>query len=99
MISTTIAKNQAESRWRHQDEAESIFLKKKVGILEMATGTGKTNTTLKILDSLFGTQQISSAIIATEGTDLLDQWSSTLVKWNIDKGHELGVLFMTKFTD
>ena len=31
-----------DRRWRHQNEAVQTFLEKGAGILEMATGTGKT---------------------------------------------------------
>ena len=39
-----------EYKYRHQSEAVNIFLEKRNGILEMATGTGKTNTALKIIN-------------------------------------------------
>jgi len=64
--------------WRHQDEAIEAFLHKERGILEMATGTGKTRTTLKILERLFQSGRIKTAIIATDGTDLLHQWHKQL---------------------
>lgn len=71
----------ASRRWRHQDEAVAIVLEKKHGVLEMATGTGKTRTALKILSSLLETQEIRGAIVATEGVDLLEQWYKGLLVW------------------
>ena len=61
-------------RWRHQDEAVEVFLAKERGVLDMATGTGKTRTALKILEALFNRDDIDSVIISTHGTDLLNQW-------------------------
>lgn len=67
-------------KWRHQDEAVKIFLEKKFGVLEMATGTGKTHTSLKIATALFKARLIDSVIISTSGTDLLNQWYKNLSK-------------------
>ena len=64
--------------WRHQTEAKNAFLQHHCGILEMATGTGKTRTALQILKHLVTTQAIHSAIVTTTGTDLLDQWAKEL---------------------
>ena len=68
-------------RWRHQEEAVEAFLVKMSGVLEMATGTGKTRTTLKILQRLIDSRELKGAVIATDGTDLLDQWASELDGW------------------
>jgi hypothetical protein len=38
--------------WRHQDEAIAAFLNARAGILEMATGTGKTRTAIRIIQEL-----------------------------------------------
>lgn len=70
-----------DQRWRHQEEATEIFLAKRAGVLEMATGTGKTRTTLKILGRLIEAGELKGAIVATDGTDLLDQWASELDGW------------------
>lgn len=66
-------------KWRHQDEAVEKFLADERGILSMATGTGKTRTALKILESLFARQQIDTVIISADGNDLLDQWYRVLL--------------------
>lgn len=62
-------------KWRHQDEALEAFLLAKKGILEMATGTGKTNTSLKIAENLISNKKINSIIVSTHGTSLLSQWN------------------------
>ena len=71
----------ARRRWRHQEEAVEAFLAKRSGVLEMATGTGKTRTTLKILERLLEAGALKGAVVATDGTDLLDQWGSELDAW------------------
>ena len=72
----------SDSRWAHQDTAVEAFLEARAGILEMATGTGKTRTALKILDRLIAENLVGAAIITMDGTDLLDQWSAELEEWN-----------------
>ena len=67
------------NRWCHQDEAIDIFLKEERGVLEMATGTGKTRTALQIFEKLVQLHQIESLIVATDGTDLLNQWYEQLL--------------------
>ncbi|MFC3320741.1 DEAD/DEAH box helicase family protein [Mesorhizobium cantuariense] len=76
----------ADKRWLHQDEAVAAFLEGATGILEMATGTGKTRTALKILSSLIASKSIDGAIVAMDGTDLLDQWADELEQWNLAGG-------------
>lgn len=75
-----------DRRWAHQDEAVTAFLSARAGILEMATGTGKTRTAIKILGTLIKDQSIDAAIISMEGIDLLDQWAAELESWNSDSG-------------
>ena len=69
------------NKWRHQDKAVEGFLKNPHGILEMATGTGKTRTSLKILSKFIDMNKLSAAIICTEGTDLLNQWYTEVLGW------------------
>jgi superfamily II DNA or RNA helicase/HKD family nuclease len=69
-----------ESKWKHQDQALAIFLKEERGVLNMATGTGKTRTALKILAALFGKGLIDTAVVTMDGTDLLNQWFGELLK-------------------
>lgn len=66
-------------RWRHQEVAVDRFLEESSGILDMATGTGKTRTALKILDRLRGKEAIDNLVVATYGNDLLNQWYQTLL--------------------
>lgn len=81
---TSDASKETDLRWRHQDDATDAFLKNPAGILEMATGTGKTRTALKILSNLVSTNAIDCAIVTMEGTDLLEQWADELDAWNLD---------------
>ena len=67
-----------EDRWRHQVEAKESFLKHRCGILEMATGTGKTRTAISILQDLVNFKQVNTVIVTTIGTDLLNQWVKQL---------------------
>ncbi|NDU74016.1 DEAD/DEAH box helicase family protein [Actinomadura sp. DSM 109109] len=67
------------SKWRHQDEAIATFIDAERGILNMATGTGKTRTALQIMDTLFRRRDIETAIIAMDGDDLLRQWYRELL--------------------
>jgi superfamily II DNA or RNA helicase len=67
------------NKWKHQDDAVAVFMSKHNGILEMATGTGKTRTALKIIDVLFRAENIKRAIITMHGNDLLDQWNRELL--------------------
>jgi superfamily II DNA or RNA helicase len=64
--------------WRHQDDAVAAFLRERAGILEMATGTGKTRTAIRILNELQERGQIDLVIICAGGPDLLDQWRNQL---------------------
>jgi superfamily II DNA or RNA helicase len=70
----------ASKKWRHQDEAVAKFLEKERGVLDMATGTGKTHTALRIAERLWASGAIDTLIVATEGTDLLDQWYLNLLQ-------------------
>ena len=67
-------------RWRHQEEAVNEFLEEGNGILKMATGTGKTRTSLKILNRLLREDKVDNVVVATYGNDLLDQWFDTLTE-------------------
>ena len=74
------SRNEVGSRWRHQRDAVAIFLKAKNGILEMATGTGKTRTALTISEELRERSLVNTVVIAAYGTDLLDQWHKELLR-------------------
>ena len=76
------AEIQQDKKWRHQENAVKIFLDSERGILNMATGTGKTRTALKILQTLLEQEEIDSVIVCTYGNDLLDQWYSELLPYH-----------------
>jgi len=67
------------NKWRHKDEALKVFMDKKVGILAMATGTGKTSTAIKIANHLFDKELIDSVVITMYGNPLLAQWDTELL--------------------
>ena len=69
----------AVRKWRHQEEARDIFLRAERGVLNMATGTGKTRTALTILKELFEHDKLDTAIVCTDGNDLLNQWFAELL--------------------
>ena len=77
-----------DPRWRHQAEAVDVFLEERWGVLEMATGTGKTRTTLKILGRLIDGGHVDAAVLAMDGTDLMDQWCAELEEWLLGSSHE-----------
>lgn len=58
----------------YQIEALNIFKKEGHGVLEMATGTGKTRTALAILQWLLLNEHVKAAVITMAGNDLLNQW-------------------------
>jgi superfamily II DNA or RNA helicase len=70
-----------ESQWSFQEKARKIFIEKKYGLLEMATGTGKTRTALSIVTELLKTNKINKIIVQMEGNDLLTQWKDNILEW------------------
>ncbi|MEA5533730.1 DEAD/DEAH box helicase family protein [Crocosphaera sp. XPORK-15E] len=80
------------NRWQHQEEAVKRFLEVRRGVLEMATGTGKTRTSLKILSQLDDESKIDGIIISTDGNDLLDQWSNEIQGWAIKRPKAFRIL-------
>jgi superfamily II DNA or RNA helicase len=67
------------NRWRHQEEAISKFLNCERGVLEMATGTGKTRTALRICERLVNEGEVDTIIVSADGVDLLEQWHGQLL--------------------
>lgn len=84
--------DKVEHQWRHQDEAVAKFLEVRHGVLEMATGTGKTRTAIKALSVLDKQGRIDGIIISTDGTDLLDQWRKEIESWAIKRRQPYRVL-------
>lgn len=72
--------------WIHQDEAVKWFLNpygvNGIGILMMATGTGKTRTALKITQKMFDNNTID-AVIINASERLLHQWDKEMSKEHI----------------
>ena len=90
--------------WGHQKEAIDVFIEKRFGILEMATGTGKTTTSLEIIKRLYESDQIDSVIISTFGTTLLEQWAKEVQIWKkqysrSDSNRSIGNLYIFKEFD
>lgn len=67
-----------ENKWFHQELAIEKFMEEKHGILEMATGTGKTRTALRIMMKLFEWGQIDRVVLTMYGNDLLYQWEKEI---------------------
>ena len=70
-----------EEKWRFQEEARLKFIEKKWGLLEMATGTGKTRIALAIATQLINENKIDKIIIQMFGADLLRQWRDRINEW------------------
>lgn len=68
-----------DDRWKHQNEAVHCFMEAECGILEMATGTGKTKTAIRIMQELFQKNVIDQVLIIAYGNDLLEQWYNELL--------------------
>ncbi|MGQ3050895.1 MAG: DEAD/DEAH box helicase family protein [Roseateles sp.] len=75
-----------DERWAHQRKAVAAFLTEPHGVLQMATGTGKTRTALQIASTLLQQRAIDTIIVSTEGNDLLDQWCGELLEWRASEG-------------
>ena len=74
-----------EKKWEFQKKAREIFIEKKWGLLEMATGTGKTRTALSIATQLINEKQINKIIVQMKGTDLIRQWRQNIDQWTRSK--------------
>ena len=86
-----IRNKETSRKWRHQDEAVEKFVAAERGILNMATGTGKTRTALRILTALFHCREIDTVIVCTDGNDLLDQWYGELLGERRNAGRDIRV--------
>jgi superfamily II DNA or RNA helicase len=67
--------------WPHQQRALDRFLESGFGVLEMATGTGKTRTALELIGVLIKGGSLQTVIVSTYGTDLLNQWYEAINTW------------------
>ncbi|MCC4307089.1 DEAD/DEAH box helicase family protein [Alcanivorax marinus] len=73
-------------KWGHQKEAKDVFIRKRHGVLKMATGTGKTRTALSICEMLCSNKSIDSIVVSMYGNDLISQWHEGLLQWILDSG-------------
>ncbi|WP_445665127.1 DEAD/DEAH box helicase family protein [Fodinibius sp. AD559] len=85
------SKTISDTLWEHQKEAFDVFLEQKEGILEMATGTGKTRVAIAIMEHLLSEQKVDGAIVTVEGNPLLEQWQTEFYEWNYDKNWDLKI--------
>ena len=74
-----------QKKWEFQKKAREIFIEKKWGLLEMATGTGKTRTALSIATQLINEKRINKIIVQMKGTDLIRQWRQNIDQWTRSK--------------
>lgn len=70
--------------WEHQTKAIQSFIEHRHGILEMATGTGKTRTAIRIMKQLLVEEKIDQIIIIVYGNDLLEQWYKELMVQDLE---------------
>lgn len=86
--------------WEHKKEAIKAFLEHKKGILQMATGTGKTSTALEIARQLLLTQKINKVIVsAGVGTTLSMQWIDEIFSWLQKEKLEDNIFVYKHFSD
>lgn len=75
--------------WPHQQRALQEFIAKERGVLNMATGTGKTRTALNIVERLVKSDLVDLVIVSTEGNDLLAQWYGHVVSLGSQMGRSI----------
>ena len=69
----------------YQYEAmEQWFKNDCCGILEMATGTGKTRTAIACINKIFKTNERCMVVIACPNNHLIHQWAENLKTWGLD---------------
>ena len=70
----------------HQKEAiKKWFENDKNGIFEMATGTGKTFTSLKALERLYKEDKDILTVIACPFSSIINQWEKDIIDMNLGK--------------
>jgi superfamily II DNA or RNA helicase len=79
LFEPNLRRHNGDDKWRHQREAVAEFLEHRRGVLEMATGTGKTKTALQIFEVLANRPEIDALIVTAEGLDLLEQWCNNIL--------------------
>ena len=68
------ARTSGDRKWIHQDQAVERFVTQRAGVLEMATGTGKTRTAEKVIARLAEDADLKMVLVTTRSLDLLEQW-------------------------
>ena len=69
----------SDRKWVHQDRAVDRFIEKRSGVLEMATGIGKTRTAEKIIERLANDDGLDLVLVTTRSLDLLEQWYTSFL--------------------
>ena len=73
-------------KYDFQNFYRTEFIKIKHGLLEMATGSGKTKTALSIVSELLNKKLVNKIIIQMEGTRLLEQWyEDEILPWKLSR--------------
>lgn len=67
-----------------KDAIKSWFKNKYQGLLEMATGTGKTITALSAISKLYEIKKSLGVIIVCPYTHLVDQWAEEIKEFNMN---------------
>lgn len=68
--------------WPNQIQAKDLWFQNYKGILEMATGTGKTKTAIYIHETLKEEVNKLFTIVVVPDITLLNQWNRELIKYN-----------------
>ena len=76
--------NYNQGTYSHQGEAATAWLKERKGILSIATGGGKTLTSLVIATKLVRKLDRLVVVVAVPTKTLLKQWSDTIRKFNVE---------------
>ncbi len=76
--------NYQSGAYSHQGEAVSAWLQHNSGILSIATGGGKTLTSLIIAAQLTTRLRKLFIVVAAPTLTLLEQWSNTIRKFNVE---------------
>jgi len=87
LLLMTIKTKQRKKLFVHQEKAiNSWFKNNKIGIFEMATGTGKTFTALKCIEKLLDKETVLT-VIACPYAHLAEQWKNEIIKMNLGRVH------------
>ncbi|MDP1671598.1 MAG: DEAD/DEAH box helicase family protein, partial [Burkholderiales bacterium] len=77
--------------WAHQNDALVEFIKRERGVLNMATGTGKTRVAMNIMEALDVKGLLESIVVVVDGNDLLDQWYRQVLKFALSVPNKFSV--------